>query len=208
MAEIKRWIPLALWTIFGVTALGGGVMALLEDDPGPTPPHAATSPHATPSPDYTYELPQSFAEAGVPADEAGCSAVDSPPDQGAHQVEQGENHPPYNSTPPTSGWYSVGALTPALYYVPFDPEVLVRNMAEGDVVIWHSGLSEPELQDLKGVMVLLESEQLVGLPYSKQGLEQKIVLTAWGHIQRCEELSGEVIAEFFDRYVGRGPLVA
>lgn len=199
--------------VLALALVGGGLAATVlggEDSPQPETapsPQTAPSPETTPSPDYTYQLPKTIREAGVLASQAGCSEVETPKDQGSHQVETGEKHPPYSSTPPTSGWYRLGSLTPALYYVPTaDNETLVRNMAEGDVIIWHTGLSKGELEDLKGLMVLLKSEQLLGVPGKKLGLEEKIVLTAWGRLQRCEELSGEAIEDFFERFRGQGPL--
>ncbi|MGH2711101.1 MAG: DUF3105 domain-containing protein [Actinomycetota bacterium] len=184
-------------------AIGGIAAVVAGDDLESKPPSIA----AGPTLDYTVDIPKAIDEAGVPASEAGCSDIETPPDQGSHQVDLGEGHPAYSSTPPTSGWYTLAGLTPALYYSPIsEPEALVRNMAEGGVVIWHSGLTEQELGDLKGAMVLLESDQLVGLPGDDFGLDQKIVLTAWGHLQRCDEVSGEAIAVFFEQFVGKGPL--
>ena len=60
------------------------------------------------------------------------------PDQGGNiHIDQGESHPPYNSTPATSGWhYSAPGLAPAKWGIHSDvlpDEVLVHNLEHGGV---------------------------------------------------------------------------
>jgi len=162
-------------------------------------------PNGLPSPSYTVQLPSTIEEAGVPPSEAGCGELERPEEQDNVVISPGDSHPPYSSSPPTSGWHFLGSVSPALYYQPIQPENLVTNLAEGDVVIWHTGLSDDELLDLKGLMVLFASEQVVGVPGDTLSLEHSIVLTAWGRLQRCEKLSGPVVHQFIERFVGKGP---
>lgn len=187
---------MAPWIAVGAVAAAVGVAAALATG-GAQPPEP---------PGTTAKLPTKIAQIGVPADQAGCSPVRSPEIQPAVEVDGADaKHPPYSSTPPTSGWHLVHPLPPAGYLTPHDPEFVVANLAEGDVAVWHVGLTEKERQDLIGLFVLLKSEYILAVSGEELGLDHKIVLTAWGKLQECEKFSGQAIARFFNRYRGLGP---
>jgi hypothetical protein len=159
-----------------------------------------------PAPTRTVFLPSRVDQVGVSLDEAGCSEVEEPAIQQSRIIQVDEQHPPYTSTPPTSGPHYLGALSAGIYWVPHDPEAVVANLAEGDVVVWHTGFDTRKEQDqLKGLFVLFKSNEIVAVSGEELGLEQPIVLTAWGKLQECEKFSGEAIADFFEKYRGLGP---
>jgi hypothetical protein len=189
-----RWIVIAL---IAVGALVGGIVAA----------SLATGPEDVPEPTdgIVVELPQSVSEVGVPLAEAGCSGVESPTIQGSRIVNPEEKHVAYSSKPPTSGPHYLGPLDPAIYWIPNDPEAVVSNLAVGDVAVWHTGLTPDQQTELKGLFVLLHSEDILATAGDDLELEDEIVLTAWGKLQRCNRLSGEAIADFFQRYRGGGP---
>jgi hypothetical protein len=151
-------------------------------------------------------LPSRADQVGVSLDEAGCSDVEEPAIQQSRIIQVDEQHPPYTSTPPTSGPHYLGALSAGIYWIAHDPEAVVANLAEGDVVVWHTGFDTRKEQDeLKGLFVLFKSNEIVAVSGEDLGLEQPIVLTAWGKLQECEKFSGEAIADFFEKYRGLGP---
>jgi hypothetical protein len=191
-----RWPRAAPWVAVGAVAAAVGVAAAL----------ATGGAQPSEPPGRVVKIPTRFDQIGVPADEAGCSPVRSPKVQPNAVVSSAEpEHPPYSSTPPTSGWHFFDPLPAAGYLLPHDPEAVVANLADGDVAVWHVGLTEEERQDLIGLFVLLKSEYILAVSGEELGLDHKIVLTAWGKLQECEQLSGPVIARFFERYRGLGP---
>ncbi|HEV3474368.1 MAG TPA: DUF3105 domain-containing protein [Actinomycetota bacterium] len=157
-------------------------------------------------PRFTVPIPTSSRQVGVPIDEAGCTDVREPEIQPSRIIAPEEKHPPYSSVPPTSGPHYVGPLSAAIYWVPNDPEALVANLAQGDIVVYHTGFDEiKEQNELKGLFVYLHSEEILATPGEPLGLKHPIVLTAWGKLQECEQFSGEAIHRFFDKYRGLGP---
>lgn len=204
---LKRIPPAALAGVVLVAIVGGGLLAsaaLRDETPEPA---AAPSPGATPSPEGSVlPIPQSPSDVGVPLEDAGCTQVIEPKDQGAHQIGQRGEHPPYSSTPPTSGWYAAEPVPPALYYIPVPPEAALSTLVRGSVVVWHTGLTPAEEELLHGLFIYFEDEGITGASGEDLGLKEPIVLTAWGKLQRCDEISGEAIATFFTTYRGQGPL--
>lgn len=205
MSKLVRRPMFLVTALVALGAAGGGLTwSLLSGDEAP--PEPTPSPTATPSPDVSVlPIPQNPSEVGVPLSEAGCGDVEEPRDQGLH-LATGTEHPGYSSNPPTSGWYQAPP-PPALYYIPIGPEAAVGAMAKGDVIVWHTGLTFPETQLLHGLFIYFEDEAITGTSGEDLRLEDPIVLTAWGKLQRCEKISGEAIATFFETYRGDGPLV-
>lgn len=200
------WRRPVVWLVT-LALLGGGGGWLLWNAFGNEPSPSA-SPTPTPSPEVSVvPIPQNPSDVGVPLAEAGCTEVIEPPIQKAVEVGDGEEHPEYSSNPPTSGWHHRSPIPPALYYVPAPPEAMVAAMAKGDVIMWHTGLTYEETQDLHGLFIYFEDEAITGTSGEDLGLKDPIVMTAWGKLQRCEEISGEAIATFFETYRGNGPLV-
>ena len=198
----RRSRPLALGA-FVLVAGAIGVLTWSALSDGSSEPTPAPSP--TPSPEVSVlPIPQSPSEVGVPLAEAGCTPVEEPRLQRLRLTSTDE-HPEYSSNPPTSGWYQ-GPPPPALYYVPIGPEPAVGAMAKGDVIVWHTGLTYDETQLLHGLFIYFKDEAITGASGEELGLEEPIVLTAWGKLQRCEKISGEAIATFFTTHRGKGPL--
>ena len=199
-SKIVRWVVAAAVLVGGIGA--GFLVSLARDeDPEPAPEKTVRS----------VDLVTRVDQVGVPPGKAGCSEVEEPKVQPAEVffgTEEGVTHPPYSSTPPTSGWHYLEPIDEAIYYQPHDPEALVANLAEGDVVVYHTGLTDAARDELIGLFVLFESNFILAVPGDDLGLEDEIVLTAWGKLQRCERLSGEAIESFFYRYRGQGPGLA
>jgi hypothetical protein len=168
-------------------------------------------PEVAPTPESINEvfIPSTATEVGVPAGEAGCSDVESPEVQDPYVVQVDEKHDPYTSTPATSGAHYAGPLSPAIYWIEHDPEAIVANLAQGDIVMYHNGYDKREEQDvIKGLFVYFASEEIMAVPGDHLNLDGEIVLTSWGKIQTCEKLSGEAVEQFFFENRGRAPGLA
>lgn len=175
----------------------GVVLGAATGDNEPTPER---------SPLYSVRIPSSSRQVGVPLADAGCSEVTEPELQPSRVLAPEESHPPYSSTPPTSGPHSIGSLNAAIYWIPHEPEAVVANLAEGDVVVWHTGFDTREEQnELKGLFAHFRSEEILAVPGDPLGLKHPIVLTAWGKLQECQRFSGQAIERFFNEHKGLGP---
>ena len=136
----------------------------------------------------------------------GSSAPDGPgermPSQGTDSVDPGEDHPPYNSVPATSGWHYVQPLAPARWGVheePLPDEVLVHNLKQGGIGIHYDCPDGcPELVAKLEAMADLADKILVA-PYP--GMESTIALTAWTFIEKLDGFDEGRITEFMSAHL-------
>ena len=58
--------------------------------------------------------------------------------QGSTHVALGQDHPAYNSNPPTSGWHSgTGTAGPGIKDQLVSDELILHSMEHGAVVVWY-----------------------------------------------------------------------
>ena len=122
-------------------------------------------------------------------------------DQGRAHVAPGEEHPEYNSSPPTSGWHYNVPLAPArwgIYDEQLEDEILLHNLEHGYVNVHYNcpeGCEElrTDLADLvqEGVD---QGGKLLMSPYPD--METRIALTAWNFIDQFDEFDEDRIREF------------
>jgi hypothetical protein len=127
------------------------------------------------------------------------------PSQGnIHIAEVNVEHPPYNSTPPTSGWH-VGRLADwGSYDFVVPDELLIHNMEDGGVILWYE-LGTPE--ENRGRISRLEEaahgyDRVVIAP--REDLETNYAMTAWQRLETFNEngFSSERIQAFLEAYEG------
>lgn len=124
------------------------------------------------------------------------------PNQGQQHIARGDEHPPYNSVPATSGWHYADFNAPAPWGVHAEfikDEVLVHNLEHGGVGIHYNcadGCLElvSRLEDIanKGTKVILS-------PYPN--MSTTIALTAWNYQDTLTEFDEERITEFVRAHV-------
>ena len=132
-------------------------------------------------------------------------------DQGHRIITPGEAHPPYNSTPPTSGWHYALPAHWGIHDSAIPDEVQLRNLAGGGVLIqYRPNLAIEELEQLRTFVADLRTDQkycrVILAPY--EGLEQAIVLTAWNRIDRLTKYDADQIRGFIDALITQGPEVS
>lgn len=117
----------------------------------------------------------------------------------AHIPTPSHPHPPYNSDPPTSGSH-VSWLAPwGIHTVPVPKEVQVHNLEDGGVVVQYN-CDCPELQAKLRAIVERYPTQVILAPYP--GMDRRIALTAWGRIDKFDELDETRIVRFIKAYRG------
>jgi hypothetical protein len=163
--------------------------------------------------DPTFDALLTFSDFGKPvaieAPEITSGAPDGPgvrvAEMGASHVVPGEDHPPYNSVPATSGPHFGHPLAPVrwgVYDSSLADEVLVHNLEHGYVNVHYDcpdGCPElvQQLTDIvdkaadRGGKVLMS-------PYPD--MDARIALTAWTFIDRFDEFDEKRISEFVNSH--------
>ena len=114
-------------------------------------------------------------------------------------VPLGTPHPPYNSDPPTSGPHAPGLARWGVSSEPVSKEMQVHNLEDGGVVIQYSCQDCPDL--VKQLTAIAERyDRVILAPYT--GLDRKIALTAWGRIDKLDELDEARIVKFIKAHIG------
>jgi Protein of unknown function (DUF3105) len=145
---------------------------------------------------------------GVAASEAGCGDIETFDEVSRKHLDQGQEHGPYNSDPPTSGPHYATPADPGFYTSPLEPEQLVHNLEHGQIVIWYRPDAPQETIDQIEAVIEREPPQqelaLLAAPYD--GVEDSsFVLTAWTASQSCASVSQQIVDDFRARFQGRGP---
>jgi hypothetical protein len=127
------------------------------------------------------------------------------PSQGNTHIEEiNVDHPPYNSTPPTSGWH-VGRIADwGSYDFVVPDELLIHNMEDGGVILWYQlGTSEENQAHINRLEEAARGfERVVIAP--REDLETAYAITAWQRLDTFNEddFSSERIHAFLEAYEG------
>ena len=123
------------------------------------------------------------------------------PDQGNAHIELGAAHPPYSSTPATSGWHYGGPLAPVpwgFYPEPLPDEVLIHNLEHGGIGVHYN--CPAGCADLVGKIAatVADATKIVMSPYP--GMESLIALTAWNYLDTFDEFDENRIVAFIEAH--------
>lgn len=152
-------------------------------------------------------------DVGVSAGAANCSDLETAEALGRDHINE-DDGVDYNTDPPTSGPHLETPAQPTFYGAnqEVDPKSLVHNHEHGQIVIWYSpDAPEAVTDDLQAIQQQQESAT-VAAPYDGIEAPYNFALTAWvtdpepqGVIQRCEQVSQEVVDDFRRSHQGFGP---
>ena len=137
---------------------------------------------------------------------AGCSDEPSFPGQriagqGGEHISAGQDHPPYNTVPATSGPHYTRPYAPApwdIYDQVLPDEVLVHNLEHGGIGVSYNcpdGCDElvKELGDIVSTAVS-GGLKVIMAPYP--GMDTRIALTAWNFIDKFDQLDKNRVQDF------------
>ncbi len=122
---------------------------------------------------------------------------------GRDHINVGQIHPPYNSTPPTSGWHYEDPAPWGASTVPIPDEVQIHNLEHGGIMIQYNcpeGCPEivQKLTDISSGY-----KHTIVAPYPS--MDAKIALTAWGWIDKFNDFDESRILGFIKGHIDRGP---
>ncbi len=124
------------------------------------------------------------------------------PDQGRDHVLPGQSHPPYNTTPPTSGWHWLSTAPWGIHTEPIPDELQVHNLEHGGVLIQYN-CDCPDLVEKLAAIVKRYPSHVILAPYPK--MPYRVALTAWTRIDTLEDFDEARIVRFIEAYRMRGP---
>lgn len=122
--------------------------------------------------------------------------------QGQDHIAPGEEHPPYNSNPPTSGWHWVQAASWGIYNKPLIDEQAVHNLEHGGIWISYKDIDEETLSQLKKI-AKANAQSVILSPRDEN--DSKIVLASWLHLEQMDEYDETRILEFISRNKNNSP---
>lgn len=122
--------------------------------------------------------------------------------QPAEHIQQGADHPPYNSNPPTSGWHYSQQADWGFYTEELPDERVVHNLEHGGIWISYTTVSDEtrsQLRDLasqypKSVIVTKRSEN-----------DAPIAVVSWGQLLELESFDRARIVEFIEQNRNHSP---
>ncbi|HEX6302984.1 MAG TPA: DUF3105 domain-containing protein [Anaerolineales bacterium] len=131
-------------------------------------------------------------------------------------IQEGVVPGPYNSDPPTSGPHYATDLRAGFYdesdlaTLPGHPEgYLVHNLEHGYVIFWYNCdvIDEQQCLDIKSEIrsVIDDFNEVKVIAFPWESIEEPVVMTSWGRMQRFEEFDRQLAAAFVERNRNRSP---
>lgn len=119
--------------------------------------------------------------------------------------------PAYNSNPPTSGSHYEKTEEWGISDKPLTMERLVHNLEHGGIVIYYKCDAKADksceefIANLKEITqsLMKKDRKVVLTPNDK--IDAKIVVTAWGWLDKMEVFDEDRIRGFFSDHINRGP---
>ena len=136
---------------------------------------------------------------------AGSCTVDTESDPTAGPGANHVSAPAFQVNPPAGGNHLASVARGGVFRgssVPTDG-LLVHSLEHGYVVVWHApDLSEAQKTQLEEFEASNDGDVVV---VERADMPTPVAATAWNQRLLCEEVEQEVLARFFDEYVGEGP---
>ena len=133
----------------------------------------------------------------------------SQPSSGDRVVSQGnqhiktidQEHIEYSTTPPTSGPHVGNIARWGIHDEQIPDEQQVHNLEDGGVIVHYDPMQieAEKINDLRSI-VSGYSDRVILEPYAD--LQSKIVVTAWSRIDYLDEVDGDRIKTFINKYKG------
>lgn len=122
--------------------------------------------------------------------------------QGNVHLQLGDDHPAYNSDPPTSGWHTPDMASWGAYDFVVPDERLIHNMEDGGVVLWYRlGTTEENAVHVEALQQVARGYPRTVIAPREQ-MPTTYALTAWQRLQRFEEIDEDAMRTFIDAYHG------
>ncbi len=123
-------------------------------------------------------------------------------------IPNGETHPEYNSSPPTSGWYYTverDTMKWGLNEHPFKEEEQVSFLKDGAILIQYNCPENcDELVKQLNVVASRYPRGVKVAPYNN--ITNRVSLTSWGWIDTFDDFDELRIEDFIQMHIDNGPM--
>lgn len=117
-------------------------------------------------------------------------------------IEDGAEHPPYNSNPPTSGPHYARPAEWGVYQEALPDEQLVHNLEHGGIWISYNGIDENTKTQLEALAKRYPRSVVIA---PRDGGDSPIALASWGRLEKLETFDEERVRNFIRRNINKSP---
>src|SRR2546425_2522795 len=125
------------------------------------------------------------------------------PEQGREPTFPGQQHPPYNPDPPTSGWHFPQPAEWGYYNGELPDELVVHNLEHGG--IWISFKSADDTEVINKLVALARRYRSKVIITQRPKNDSRIAVAAWTHLMKLDHYDETAIVDFINRFKNRGP---
>ena len=122
-----------------------------------------------------------------------------------HLTNIDQTHPPYSSTPATSGWHYYQWARWGIHDKEVPEEILVHNLEHAGVVIYYN--CPDGCEDLIKQLISVASDKRTGVLFEKviiapySAMDRKIALVAWNYLDKFDVFEEARILKFLQEHV-------
>jgi len=122
--------------------------------------------------------------------------------QGNAHIQLGDDHPEYNSNPPTSGWHTPDLAGFGSYDYIVPDQRIIHSMEDGGVVMWYAyGTPEENSERIDRLEDVSSGYRRVVIA-PREDMETPYIMTAWTRLQRFDDIDEEGMRAFLEAYEG------
>ncbi|TMI77413.1 MAG: DUF3105 domain-containing protein [Bacillati bacterium ANGP1] len=125
------------------------------------------------------------------------------PEQGREHIFPGQQHPSYNSDPPTSGWHFPQPADWGYYNGELPDELVVHNLEHGG--IWISFKSADDTEVINKLVTLSRRYRSKVIITLRPKNDSRIAVAAWTRLMKLDHYDEAAIVNFINRFKNRGP---
>jgi len=122
--------------------------------------------------------------------------------QPAEHIQQGADHPPYNSNPPTSGWHYSQQADWGFYTEELPDERVVHNLEHGGIWISYTNVSDEKRSQLQD---LAKQYPKSVIATKRTANDAPIAVASWGQLLKLESFGRARIVEFIEQNRNHSP---
>lgn len=122
--------------------------------------------------------------------------------QPAEHIQQGADHPPYNSNPPTSGWHYPKQADWGFYTEALPDERVVHNLEHGGIWITYTNVSDATRSKLRDIAQQYPQSVIIT---KRPENDASISVASWGQLLTLESFERARIVEFIEQNRNHSP---
>lgn len=116
-------------------------------------------------------------------------------------IAVGEEHPAYNSNPPTSGYHYAQPAPWGVKVSELPDEQVVHNLEHGGIWISYQNIDEPT----KALLEKLTASQTKMIMTPRAKNDSPIVVTSWGRVEKFQSYDEKALLAFIEANRNKSP---